>query len=76
MLFEHDMHDEFVHTRNEQLLRDWRPRSAPAKRVVGTWLIHLGQRLASEPVPRQPAASAIAHEEAGLTLAHEALPRC
>ena len=65
MLFEHDAHDEFIRTRNAQLLRDWSPPSSPAKHVVGTWLIHLGQRLAPEPAPRQPSA-----------LAHEALPRC
>jgi hypothetical protein len=63
MLFEHDMHNEFARTRNEQLLRNWSPPAAPAKRVVGTWLIRLGQRLAPEPAPRS-------------ALAHEALPRC
>jgi hypothetical protein len=60
MLFEHDAHDEFARTRNAQLLRTWSPPASPAKRVVGTWLIHLGQHLAPDPAPRQP--SALAHE--------------
>jgi hypothetical protein len=63
MVFEHDMHHEFVRTRNEQLLRAWSAPAPPAKRVVGTWLIRLGERLAPEPRRRS-------------ALAHEALPRC
>jgi hypothetical protein len=62
LLFDHQTRIEMANAQIDRLHDDWGPAYAPARHTLGTWLIRLGERLASE---RRPSA-----------LAHEALPRC
>ena len=62
MLFDHQTRIEMANAQIDRLHEDWGSVPGPARRTLGTWLIKLGERLASEPRPS--------------ALAHEALPRC
>jgi hypothetical protein len=62
VLFDHQTRIELAQAQIDRLHDDWGTASIPARQVLGSWLIRLGQRLAPE---RRASA-----------LAHEALPRC
>jgi hypothetical protein len=62
MLFDHQIRIEMANAQIGRLHDDWGPAPSPARRMLGAWLIRVGERLAREPRPS--------------ALAHEALPRC